>query len=303
MTLMSRFAIFIFCLAYSLHSYGQASLSSSQEPCAAAQSDDSPRIDISIANVSFWGSGVQLPISDQNDIAARVESTAHGSSVEDVTDEALELVREAWQDHGYFQAHVTGDARTISSNAISQRISLSIHVEEGFQYRLQEITFKHNNLFYSSTLRKLFPIENGEVVERQKIAKGLENLKRAYDNQGFLNYTPIPTPSFDETNRLMSWEIDIDEGKQFYVRDLKVIGRDEAAIQTVLGKLLLKRGDLYDENLLNLSLEQQGLKLPECACRGMLHMDEKNGTVDIVLDFRPCNEESSITPSPSPSPP
>jgi len=300
MSFMSRLAIFICCLACSLHAYGQDSLSSSQEPCAATHSDSSPRIDISIANVSFWGPGIQLPSSDQNDIAAKVESTAHGSSAEDVTEKALELVREAWQDHGYFQAHVTGDARTISSNAISQRISLSVHVEEGVQYRLQEITFKHNKVFYSDILRKLFPIENGEVVERQKIAKGLENLKRAYYNQGFLNYTPIPTPSFDETNRLMSWEIDIDEGKQFYVTDLKVIGRDEAAAQALLGKLLLKRGDLYDENLLNLSLEQQGLTLPECACRGMLHIDDKNGTVDIILDFRPCNEESSITPSPSP---
>lgn len=302
MAFMSRFAIFIFCLACSLHAYGQDSLSSSQEPCAAAQSDNSLGIVISVADVSFWGSDIQLASSYQNEIAAMVESTAHGSSVEDVTDKALELVREAWQDHGYFRARVTGDAKTISSNAISQRISLAVHVEEGFQYRLQGITFKHNKVFYSDILRKLFPIGNGEVVERQKIAKGLENLKRAYDNQGFLNYTPIPAPSFDETNRLMSWEIDIDEGKQFYVRDLKVIGRDEAATQTVLGKLLLKRSDLYDENLLNLSLEQQGLKLPECACRGMLHMDEKNGTVDIILDFRPCDEEASITPSPSPSP-
>ena len=219
-----------------------------------------------------------------------IESRARGGSLNDVTEKALELVREGWQDRGYFQVRVTGDAKTMSSNAISQRISLSVHVEEGFQYKLQAITFKHNKLFYSKILRSLFPIESGEVVERQKIAKGLENLKQGYANHGFLNYTPIPTPSFDDTNRLMSWEIDIDEGMRFFVRDVKVLGLDEATTQRILSTLLLKRGDVYNESLLKLSLEQQGLSIPECPCRGMLHMDENNGIVDIGLDFRPCSE-------------
>lgn len=288
MAFMSRFAIFIFCLACSLHALGQDSLSSSQEPCAAAQSDNSLGIVVSVADVSFWGSGIQLPTSDQNDIAAMVELTAHGTSVEDVTDKALEVVREGWQDHGYFQVRITGDAKTISSSAISQRISLSVHVEEGFEYKLQGITFKHNKLFYSKVLRSLFPIENGEVVERQKIAQGLENLKQGYANQGFLNYTPVPTPTFDDASRLMSWEIDIDEGRRFFVRDVKVLGLDDATTQRVLSTFLLKRGDVYNESLLKLSLEQQGLSVPECPCRGMLHMDEKNGIVDIDLDFRSC---------------
>ena len=256
MPLMSRIAIFIFCLACSLQPWAQASLFSSQEPCAAAiQSDDRCSI-VDVAEISFWGSDLQLPTSEQSSIASEVESTIHGTSVKDVTDKALELVREGWQDRGYLQARVTGDAKPISSNPVSQRISLSVHVEEGFQYRLQEITFKYNQVFYSNVLRSLFPIETGEVVERQKIAKGLENLKQAYDNQGYLNYTFVPTPSYDDTNRSMSWEIDIDEGKQFYVRDIKVLGLGDAIRQKFLDKFLLKRGDVYNKNLVKLSLEQ-----------------------------------------------
>jgi len=67
----------------------------------------------------------------------------------------------------------------------------------------------------SKALRGLFAIKDGEVFDRKKFAKGLENLKAAYGTQGFINYAPIPTPSFDEQKKTVSWEVEIDEGKQF----------------------------------------------------------------------------------------
>ena len=80
----------------------------------------------------------------------------------------------------------------------------------------------------------------------------------------------------------------MDEGKQFYVRNIRLLGLDNIQRQEVLDSFLLKPGDVFNENLLQLSLEKQSL--PECSCDGIQrHLDEKNGTVDISLDFRPCN--------------
>jgi hypothetical protein len=152
-----------FCLASCVQAYTQDSSPNSQlEPCnapVATQDDNSPDVDVSIAEISFWGLGIQMPASQQNEIAATVRSVVRGNSVSGVVDEALERVREEWQDRGYFQVRVTGEAKTSSSNAVSQRISISVHVEEGFQYRLGEITFKNNKLITNvEVLRSLFPV-------------------------------------------------------------------------------------------------------------------------------------------------
>jgi outer membrane protein assembly factor BamA len=60
-------------------------------------------------------------------------------------------------------------------------IALFVNVEEGPQYRLSGITFSNNRAISNiEGLRRLFPIEDGEVFRREKIARGLENLRHAY---------------------------------------------------------------------------------------------------------------------------
>src|SRR5258708_36746925 len=76
----------------------------------------------------------------------------------------------------------------------------------------------------TKVLRAQFPMKDGDVFSRKLFGKGLENLKNAYASQGFINYTPVPTPTFDEPKKLIFWEIEIDEGKQFYVLGVEVPG-------------------------------------------------------------------------------
>jgi len=140
----------------------------------------------------------------------------------------MELVREALQNRGYFKANV-GDPRTAIRNTghtgfhipLIQRgpgkaMDITIPIEEGDQYRLGTITFKGTTAVpvNPKALRGLFPIKDGDIFSRQKIGKGLENLKSAYGSQGYINFTSIPQPSFDEQKKTVSFEIDMDEGKK-----------------------------------------------------------------------------------------
>lgn len=190
------------------------------------RADSSP--EISSAGVSFSGA-LQIPVADQNEIAESIKRETHGVSVAGVTDDALERVRAGWQNRGYFKVQVNGQGRLVS-NAGNQRIAFFVNVDEGAQYRLRGITFKNNKAISNVTaLRRLFPIEDGEGFSREKIAKGLENLRKAYLEFGYLNFTSVPDTSFDDERGMISLAIDVDEGKQFYVRSIEVWGLDEAA--------------------------------------------------------------------------
>jgi hypothetical protein len=171
--------------------------------------------EVSIDSVTFSGF-LQMPVSDQDEIAASIRREAHGDALDGVIDEALERTRAGWQNRGYFKVEVTGDTRTLKKNAADMHVALFIHVDEGVRYTLGAITFKHNKAISNvEVLRGLFQINDGETFSREKIAKGLENLRKAYGQYGYINYTGVPATTFDDDKKLAFLEIDVDEGKQF----------------------------------------------------------------------------------------
>jgi outer membrane protein insertion porin family len=257
---------------------------------ASASDDKQPSgPEISIAEVIFSGS-LQLPVSDQDQIAASIKRLDYGNSPDGATDDAVERVRAGWQDRGYFKVKVSGEKRTLTSSADSRRIALSFHVEEGLQYRLDRITFKNYKLMADvSAVRDLFPINDGDIFSREKIAKGLENLRKAYGEMGYINFTSVPDTKFDDEKRVIFLEIDMDEGKQFYVSNINVLGLDELARQELLKELPIKSGQIYNSRFWELSLEKYSSIFPDCQCGDSeRRLDEKAGTVALTLDYRPC---------------
>lgn len=73
-----------------------------------------------------------------------MKQKTHGTSLEDVTEEGLERMRPRWQDRGSFKVQVTAEAKAMTSSPVSQRIAMTVHVDEGQRYNLKRITFKNN---------------------------------------------------------------------------------------------------------------------------------------------------------------
>ena len=233
-----------------------------------------------------------MTVADQEQIANSIMRQTRGTSLDAVMDEGLERVRAGWQDLGYFKVQVTGDTRTLTSSPTTQRIALSVHVDGGSQYKLSSITFKNNKVISSADiLRGFFPIANGEIFSREKIGKGLENLRKAYGELGYINFTSVPDTQFDDENRLITLDIDLDEGKQFRVGRVNVLGLDESARQEVLNALPIKPGQIYNSRLWEAALLKNASMLPDCECpdREQLREDNKSGVVTLTLDFRPCS--------------
>jgi hypothetical protein len=111
-------------LAVGSHVSAQSSNSTTSCPNRASSDDKQPSgPEISIAEVTLSGS-LQLPISDQGEIADSIKQKTHGTSLHDVTEEGLERVRAGWQDRGYFKVQVTGETRILTSSPVSQRIAV-----------------------------------------------------------------------------------------------------------------------------------------------------------------------------------
>ena len=220
-------------------------------------------------------------------------------------EEDTERVRAEYQNRGYFKALV-GDPKTeirdtgrkgpripLLQAGPGKAVDLTFPIEEGDQYRLGKITFKNNKAISNvNALRSLFPLRDGDIFSREKIAKGLENLRKAYGEYGYINFTPVPSTTFDDEKKLAYLEIDVDEGKQFFVRRIEFQGNTTTRDKVIRRELALEEGSIYNSRLWELSL----LRLNQLSYFDQLKpddpnvtdkkLDEKNGLVDLTLHVK-----------------
>jgi outer membrane protein insertion porin family len=217
-------------------------------------------------------------------------------------EEDTERVRAEYQNRGYFkvivadpktQIHDTGHKGfhiPLLQSGPGKAVDITMPIEEGDQYRLGKITFKNNKAISNVTaLRSMFPLKDGDIFSREKIAKGLENLRKAYGEYGYINFTSVPNTTFDDEKKIANLEIDVDEGKQFYVRRIEFQGNTTTRDKVIRRELALEEGGIYNNRLWELSL----LRLNQLSYFDQLKpddpnvtekkLDEKNGQVDLTL--------------------
>jgi hypothetical protein len=261
----------------------------SQSSCSGPHEERSSSAEVWIDNVTFSGF-LQMPISDQQGIAAAVRKGTRGDSRDGVVEEALERIKAGWQDRGYFKVEVNGEAKEVASNANESHIALFAHVDEHARYTLRAIRFEHGDL-NADFLRSRFPIEDGEIFSRAKIAEGLDNLRKVYGEMGYINYTGVPKTEFDEKRRAISLIVDIDSGRQFFISSINVLGLNGSAAEALLADFPLKTGGIYNSRLWKLGLLRNSSMFPSCECRSneTWTTNEQTGTIALTLDFRPCS--------------
>jgi outer membrane protein insertion porin family len=226
-------------------------------------------------------------------------------------DEDTERVRAEYQNRGYFKVVVqdpttkihdtgrTGFHIPLLQAGPGKAVDITMAIEEGDRYNLGGITFKNNKAFNNpKALRSVFPIKDGDVFDRDKVAKGLEALRKAYGGEGYINFTSIPNTTFDEAKKLVFLEIDVDEGKKFSVRRIEFSGNTTTRDRVIRREIILEEGQPYNQRLWEISLQRlnqlgyfEQLK-PDDPNVTDRHLDEKEGTVDLTLKVKEKGKNS-----------
>ncbi|WP_263367299.1 outer membrane protein assembly factor BamA [Edaphobacter bradus] len=180
-------------------------------------------------------------------------------------DEDTERVRAAYRDRGYFKA-LTSEPTTKVRDAgglnpftlrpsKGKRIDILMPVEEGERYRLGGITFSGNKAVTNTkVLRAQFAQKDGEWFDASKFGKGIEQLRKAYGQLGYINFVGNPIPAIDDAKKTISLNIDIDEGKPFYVSRIEFSGNTITRDKVIRRELLLEEGQVYNNQLWELSI-------------------------------------------------
>jgi outer membrane protein insertion porin family len=222
-------------------------------------------------------------------------------------EEDAERVRQAYRDKGYYNAAVEEPRTQIRDEGglslltfrprKGKRIDILMPIEEGDRYRLSSITFTGNKAVSNTrALRATFAVKDGEYFNATLISKGMENLKKAYGQLGYINFGAIPKVTTDEANKTLAFNIDIDEGKPFYVSRIEIQGNTLTRDRVIRRELLLEEGQVYNSQLWELSLLRLNqldyfdpLKVDQDS---EAHQDTEAGTVDLLLKVKEKGKNS-----------
>jgi outer membrane protein insertion porin family len=222
-------------------------------------------------------------------------------------EEDTERVRQAYRDKGYYNAAVEEPKTQIRDQGglnfftfrpnKGKRIDILMPIEEGARYRLGSITFTGNKAVKNEkALRSTFAVKDGEWFNATLIGKGLENLKKAYGQLGYINFGAIPKPVFDDQKKTVSLVVDIDEGKPFYVSRIEFQGNTITRDRVIRRELLLDEGQVYNSQLWEYSLLRlnqleyfEPLKVDQDS---EAHQDTEAGTVDLLLKVKEKGKNS-----------
>ena len=226
-------------------------------------------------------------------------------------DEDSERVRQALRDRGYTRA-LTGEPQTHTRNAgginpftlrpsNGKRVDILIPVEEGERYKLGGITFTGNKHFTNTkALRAQFAQKDGEYFNATQFGKGLEALRKAYGGQGYINMVAEPSPRFDDAKHLVYFDVNIDEGKPFYISRIEFTGNTITRDKVIRRELLVEEGQVYNSQLVDLSLLRlnqlqyfEPLKAEQdTESRQNADANPDFGTVDLLIKLREKGKNS-----------
>ena len=222
-------------------------------------------------------------------------------------DEDAERVRQAYRDKGYFKA-ITGEPQTNVRNAgginpftlhpsTGKRVDILIPIEEGERYKLGGITFTGNKAYANvKALRAQFANKDGEYFNATVFGKGVEALRKAYGEGGYINMVGTPEPRVDDAKKLVFLNIDIDEGKPFFVSRIEFTGNTLTRDRVIRREMLIEEGQVYNSRLVDLSL----LRLNQLNYFDTLKSDQDvetrqntdAGTVDLLVKLKEKGKNS-----------
>lgn len=206
-----------------------------------------------------------------------------------------------YADQGYLKAHF-GEPRVEQVGKVGtwvplfghkgQGLKIVIPIDEGRQYRAEEIKVEDNTEFTADEIKSVIGLKSGDVIKGYSVInKGLENLKKLYGSRGYIQFSADPNLDFhedpnDPTKGSANVTFVIEEGKQYTLRRLEFIGNTFTRDNVLRREVLLNEGERYNEQMWDLSvlrLNQLGYFDQVKKEDATINTNEKEGQVDLTL--------------------
>jgi outer membrane protein insertion porin family len=145
----------------------------------------------------------------------------------------------------------------------ASRLHITMKIEENSQYHVGDVKVTSSKAFTipQDVLTRALGLKTGDVYNETALRNSFDQLKKAYGQIGFINFIPTPQQQFDEEKKLVNLTVDIDEGKQYFVKRIGFSGNTTTRDKVIRREVPLYEGYRFDSqawDMARMKLNQLG---------------------------------------------
>ncbi|MDR2362563.1 MAG: outer membrane protein assembly factor BamA [Prevotellaceae bacterium] len=210
--------------------------------------------------VSLWKfSGIKK--GAQEDLTGRLNLRRGSEYSEFVINTAIDNIKKYYAEKGYLNAEVniiqTND--TIVNNAIQ----ITFDIDRKKKVLIKEISFDGNKELSNRKLARamkktkantIWNLFSSKKFKEDEFENDKQNIITKYNERGYRDARIVSDSIYVINEKRLGIKLVVDEGKQYYFRNISWVGNSKLSTQALNDILGIKKGDIYDNILLNTML-------------------------------------------------
>ncbi len=248
---------------------------------------------ITISEIAFVGNNFYSDEKLTSIISSKVRSIFQKGTFSDIQiANDKRLIEEEYSRQGFIDAKVvdviTEKIQDPEDN-VSSNVKVRFVISENSQYILGDISFGGNLVFSTEELRRLFVIQENDILDFTKIQVGYDALRLKYADEGFIFNRFVIDEDKDENIKKISYSIEIEEYGQSHIENIIFRGNITTKDFVVERELVFEEGDLFSSR----ALKQSRLNLLGTRYFKNVIPETKPGSVPGLVDLVLNLEEDS----------
>jgi outer membrane protein insertion porin family len=186
-----------------------------------------------------------------------------------VLDNVQQFLREQYYDRGKYAVVVDADVEQRPNNTVK----ISINVKEGERAKIRQVNIVGNHSFDEEEIREGFTLDTANWLSwirqddryaKEALSGDLETLRSFYMDRGYADFRVESTQvAISPDKKDIYVTINIHEGEQYTISDVKLVGKMVVPEQQLRGLILAQPGSTFNLRLLTQSSELMSFRLGE----------------------------------------
>lgn len=172
--------------------------------------------------------------------------TGRGNYHEEALDQDKLIIVNYLQNQGYADARVNIQTKEDEKG----RLEIHINAVKGELYHFGTINVQGNELFNEEQITQVMLIKDGSIFSPEQLRDSIQNVKDLYGKDGYIETNINYVLHLSRNEPIYNVDIQIEEGEQFRIGLIRVLGNASTNKNVILRESLLVPGEVFDSRRL-----------------------------------------------------
>ena len=213
-----------------------------------------------IVNIEYYG----VKKSEKKDLEAKLGLVKGSQITPNLIDRAKLIIKRHFDDKGFKNAEVNIIERNIEGN--KDQVNVDIMIDKKEKVKVNQITIDGNTVLSDKKLKRVMKKTNekNKLVNLFRTKKFIEEkyeedkqlIIDKYNEMGYRDAQIVVDSITPHDDRTVNVYMRVEEGNKYYLRNIDWVGNTVYHSDYLAAKLTMKKGDVYNQKLLNERLNQ-----------------------------------------------